>query len=111
VPSLTANVIQEPITEGPEQTLSWTDPIPLDPSIVSGVLPSGLKYYVKPSETPKNRVFLKLVVRTGSVHEEPHELGVAHLLEHLAFRRTLHFSDNEITSYLQSIGCRAGSLR
>ena len=37
---------------------------------------------------PKGRLALALAVNVGSVAEEDHEQGVAHILEHLAFNAT-----------------------
>ena len=37
---------------------------------------------------PKQRAGIALVVKVGSVAEEEHEQGVAHILEHLAFNAT-----------------------
>ncbi len=45
-------------------------------------------YYVRKCSKPKDRAALGLVVRVGSVVEAEDELGVAHILEHLAFNGT-----------------------
>ena len=37
---------------------------------------------------PKDRAALALAVNVGSLVEEEHERGVAHILEHLAFNAT-----------------------
>jgi predicted Zn-dependent peptidase len=46
------------------------------------------RYYVRKCSKPKQRAGIALVVKVGSVAEEDHEQGVAHILEHLAFNAT-----------------------
>lgn len=46
------------------------------------------RYYTRLCKKPVNRASLHLVVKAGSVLEEEHERGVAHIVEHLAFNAT-----------------------
>ena len=46
------------------------------------------RYFVRYAAKPKGRLALALAVNVGSVAEEDHEQGVAHILEHLAFNAT-----------------------
>jgi predicted Zn-dependent peptidase len=89
--------------------LKWDEPIPTDKTTVSGVQSSGMTYYVKANCVPMDRVHLRLVVRVGSVNEQPHERGFAHLIEHLLFRHTESFKDNEIQRFLSSVGAKPGA--
>ena len=41
------------------------------------------RYYVKAVKKPRDRASIALAVRIGSVVEEEHERGVAHIVEHL----------------------------
>ncbi|HSL71832.1 MAG TPA: pitrilysin family protein [Longimicrobiales bacterium] len=52
-------------------------------------------------------VALGVWVKTGSVHEEPEEMGVSHLLEHMVFKGTQRRSAHEIALVLERLG---GSL-
>ncbi|WP_028454470.1 M16 family metallopeptidase [Chitinilyticum litopenaei] len=74
-----------------------------------GVLPNGLRYLLKESANPPGKVALQLVVKTGALDEADDERGVAHLLEHMAFRRTRHFGKGEVAAFLDSQGMRFGS--
>lgn len=56
-----------------------------------GRLPNGLTYYIRQHPKPENRVEMRLVVRAGSLQEDEDQLGIAHLVEHLAFNGTSHF--------------------
>ena len=82
---------------------------PLDPTIKYGKLENGLTYYIKKNKTPKNKVYLKLIVKAGSLMEEDHQQGLAHLIEHMAFNGSKNFPKNEIDNYLSSIGVNLGS--
>ncbi len=73
-----------------------------------GSLTNGLTYYIKENSYPKNKAYLQLVVKVGSLYEEDNESGVAHFLEHMLFRGTKHFEDWEIIKYLESIGSQFG---
>jgi predicted Zn-dependent peptidase len=46
-------------------------------------------------------------VKTGSVHEQPEEMGISHLLEHMVFKGTHRRSAHEIALVLERLG---GSL-
>ena len=41
------------------------------------------RYYVRAVKKPKDRASIALAVRIGSVVEEEHERGIAHIVEHL----------------------------
>lgn len=80
-----------------------------DPSIKSGALKNGISYFVQSNSKPKNRIELRLVVKTGSANEEDDQQGVAHFIEHLAFNGTEHFEKNSLIKYFESIGMDFGS--
>ena len=50
--------------------------MPVDPEVVVGTLPNGLRYYVRPNGKPARRAELRLVVRAGSVLEDDDQIGV-----------------------------------
>ena len=47
-----------------------------DSAITLGKLPNGLTYYIRPNGYPENQVFLRLVVKSGSVMEDDDQLGL-----------------------------------
>jgi zinc protease len=83
--------------------------IPVDPRITVGRLPNGLRYWIRENREPKNRAELRLVVRAGSVLEDNDQLGLAHVVEHLAFNGTTHFPKQKLVDFMESIGMRFGS--
>lgn len=82
--------------------------MPVDPSLIEGQLDNGLKYFIKQNGKPENRAELRLVVNGGSILEDEDQLGLAHLLEHLAFNGTEDFPKQDLVNYLEGIGMRFG---
>ncbi len=83
--------------------------LPTDPEVISGVLPNGIKYYIRHNEEPKNRAELRLVTDAGSVLEDDDQLGIAHLCEHMAFNGTKNFPKHQLINFLESIGMKFGA--
>ena len=59
--------------------------LPLDKTVRYGVLPNGLKYYIKANNKPENRVELRLAVNAGSNQEDDNQLGLAHFFRKHGF--------------------------
>ncbi len=85
------------------------EPLPFDPVVRRGRLPSGMTYYLRRNGRPEHRVALRLAVNAGSVLEEADQRGLAHMLEHMAFNGSKHFAPGELVSFLESIGARFGA--
>src|SRR4051812_47017278 len=82
--------------------------LPFDPAVTVGTLSNGMRYYIRENHKPDKRAELRLVVNAGSVLEDEDQRGLAHMVEHMAFRGTKKFARNQISSYLESIGMRYG---
>lgn len=98
-------------TFGQERNISGdlNSPLPVDPNVRVGTLKNGLTYYIRNNKKPEKRVEMRLVVNAGSMLEDDDQLGLAHLIEHMAFNGTKNFEKNEIVNYLQSIGVKFGA--
>lgn len=83
-------------------------PIVEDTKVVRGRLANGLTYYIRENREPHARAELRLAVNAGSVLEDDDQLGLAHMVEHMAFNGTDHFHRNELVNYLESVGMRFG---
>lgn len=83
-------------------------PLPVDPLVTVGTLPNGLRYYLRANGVPERRAELRLVVNAGSVLEDEDQLGLAHVVEHMAFNGTAHFAKQDIVAFMESIGMRFG---
>jgi zinc protease len=85
-----------------------SQPIPLMERALAGTLPSGMRYFLLENTMPEGRAFLTLAVDAGSILETEEERGLAHFVEHMAFRGTVRFPGAEVTNYLRSLGMRFG---
>ena len=83
--------------------------MPVDPEVVIGGLPNGLRYYIRPNPKPARQAELRLVVKAGSVLEDDDQRGLAHFVEHMQFQGSRHFPGQTIDNFLASIGLSIGS--
>jgi len=99
-----------PSVEGTSSSvgLDMSAKIPFDPSIRTGTLSNGMKYYIKKNSKPEQRVELRLAVKAGSILEDEDQLGIAHFVEHMAFNGSKNFKKQELVDYLESVGTRFG---
>ena len=83
--------------------------IPEDTTVRKGTLPNGLTYYICPNTKPEKRVFLRLLVKVGSLVEKDNERGIAHFVEHVMYKGSKHFptSDN-VLGFLRRNGFPLG---
>ncbi len=84
-------------------------PLPADTAVASGILPNGLRYYVRANRKPEKRAELRLATRVGSILERDDEHGLSHFLEHMAFNGTKNFPHQALIDYTESIGMRFGA--
>jgi zinc protease len=83
--------------------------LPMDKKITYGKLENGVTYYIKNNQLPKNKAYIELVIKAGSLHENDDQRGLAHLLEHMAFGGSQSFPKNKIDAYLNSLGLSLGA--
>lgn len=83
--------------------------MPVDPEVLIGGLPNGLRYYVRPNPRPARQVELRLVVKAGSALEDDDQRGLAHFVEHMQFQGSRHFPEQTIDNFLTSVGLSIGS--
>src|SRR5262245_48007557 len=83
--------------------------IPIDPSIKFGTLSNGMRYAIMKNTTPKGEVSIRLRVGAGSLYETEAQRGLAHFVEHMAFRGTTRVADGELFKTLERLGLRAGA--
>ncbi|NYF31065.1 pitrilysin family protein [Sphingopyxis sp. JAI108] len=83
--------------------------IPVDPNIVFGVLPNGMKYALLKNSTPKDSVVLRMRFDVGSFAEADDQRGLAHFLEHMAFNGSTHVPEGEMIKLLERKGLAFGA--
>ena len=79
-----------------------------DPEIRSGVLPNGMRYFLKRAALPEQGLSLRLGFDVGSIEETDEERGFAHLVEHLAFRKTRSAPDGDLDARFAKLGVAFG---
>jgi len=80
-----------------------------DPAVRFGRLPNGLRYAIQHNETPKDGVAMRMRIGAGSLQERDGEQGLAHFLEHMAFRGSAKVKDGEVVHMLQRQGLSFGA--
>ncbi len=83
--------------------------LPRDPANVYGTLPNGLHYVIRHDADPPGKVSVDLAVRTGSLNETAEQNGLAHFLEHMAFKGSTHFGPMKLIPLLTHLGMRFGA--
>ncbi len=83
-------------------------PLTADPALRRGVLPNGLRYALMDNATPKGGLSLRLAFDVGSLDEALDERGVAHFVEHMAFRATRHFPEGRLDPAFAPLGVGYG---
>ena len=95
-----------------EASLGW--PVVLEggppphPGAHWGRLENGLRWVVLPNSRPPGAASLRLRVEVGSRHEREHERGIAHLLEHMAFRGSQNLPPGELAASFARLGAAMG---
>lgn len=101
--ALLAGVAMSPAVAG-----GADEPLPTDPSLVTGKLDNGLSYVVRRHNNPAGRISLWLHVSTGSLNETEEQRGIAHYLEHMAFNGSKNFPPGTVVPLFQSLGLTFG---
>jgi zinc protease len=79
-----------------------------DPAVRFGILPNGMRYAIMRNATPAGQTALRLRVGSGSLEESDSEQGLAHVLEHMAFRGSTHVAADEMIKILERKGLAFG---
>lgn len=80
-----------------------------DPAAVFGRLDNGMRYVLLPNDTPKDRVSLRLLIDAGSLNEKEDQRGLAHFLEHMAFKGSQNMPAGDLVQYLERLGMAFGA--
>ena len=83
--------------------------VPADKAVLFGTLPNGMRYAIMRNETPKGALSMWLNIEAGSLQESDAQQGLAHFLEHMAFRGSRHVPEAEVWPGLQRLGMGIGA--
>ncbi len=79
-----------------------------DPAVRFGVLPNGMRYAIMRNNTPASAVSIRLRIGSGSLEEAEDEQGLAHVLEHMAFRGSRNVPAGDMIKILERDGLAFG---
>lgn len=80
-----------------------------DSRVTYGVLPNGMRYAIMHNTTPTKEVSLRLRIGSGSLEETDAQQGLAHFLEHMAFKGSTHVAEGDVKKILERHGLRFGA--
>ena len=95
----------------PVSEKSWTQSrsdVAPDPGVLFGQLANGMRYAIVHNDTPKHQVSLRLRIGSGSLEERDDQQGLAHFLEHMAFKGSTHVPEGEMIKLLERHGLAFG---
>ena len=103
-------LLAAPALPGTALAAEWPrSDLPPDPSVTFGRLDNGMRYAIRRNATPTGEVSVRFHIAAGAVQEAPEQRGLAHFLEHMAFRGSRNVKDGEYSRMLERIGLRFGS--
>ncbi len=79
------------------------------PDVVWGKLDNGFRYALMPHDGVPGSATLQLLVLAGAIDEQQNERGLAHFMEHMAFRGNRSFPEDEMVRFFQELGIEFGS--
>lgn len=80
-----------------------------DARVLYGALPNGMRYAIMRNTTPTKEVSLRLRINAGSLEETDAQQGLAHFLEHMAFKGSTHVAEGDVKRILERHGLRFGA--
>ena len=83
--------------------------IPADADVRFGVLPNGMKYAIARNETPEDTAVVRFGFDVGWIDERDEELGLAHVVEHMAFNGSTNIPEGEMIKLLERLGLAFGA--
>ncbi len=106
---LVVAAVGPPIARAAEPWPQAASDLPADPDVRFGVLANGMKYAVMRNATPAHATSIRLRIGSGSLEENDAEQGLAHVLEHMAFKGSKHVAAGDMIKMLQRLGLGFGA--
>lgn len=97
---------QDQITSPTSRAHAPSD-LPVDPAVRFGRLPNGMRYALRRNAAPVGEASLLLRIDAGSLVERDDQRGLAHFIEHLAFKGTQNLPGNMLAELLERQGLGA----
>jgi zinc protease len=112
VPGLGGSPAAQPATPvrlAPGQWPQAKSDVAPDPDIRFGALPNGMRYAIQRQTIPAGEAAIRLRFDAGSLMETDQQQGLAHFLEHMAFRGSKGVAENEMVKILERHGLAFGA--
>ena len=100
------------VVSAPSGQTAWGIPvydIPADADVRFGMLPNGMKYAIAHNETPEDTAVVRFGFDVGWIDEREAELGLAHVVEHMAFNGSTNVPEGEMIKLLERLGLAFGA--
>ena len=112
LPCLALGVARADTADGLKREGVWAQSYvdrPADPAVRFGQLANGMRYAIRHNATPAGHTSLRLRIGSGSLAEREDQQGLAHFLEHMAFRGSTHVPSGDMVRMLQRLGLTFGA--
>lgn len=73
-----------------------------------GMLANGMRFAIMRNATPPGQAAIRFRIGSGSLEENDNQQGLAHVLEHMAFKGSTHVAEGEMIRILQRKGLAFG---
>jgi len=80
-----------------------------DPDTRFGALANGMRYAVRRQAVPPGQASIRLYIDAGALDETDEQQGLAHFLEHMAFKGSKRVPENDMIKILQRLGLAFGA--
>jgi zinc protease len=107
--TLMACVLSGSATVARSADLAPDDLLPQDPNNLCGTFNNGLNFIIRQSANPQDKVIFNLRVATGALNETAQQNGLAHFLEHMAFKGSEHYAPMKLLPLLSHLGMTFGA--
>ncbi|MDQ0562316.1 zinc protease [Rhizobium mesoamericanum] len=94
------------------QSTSWPQTqsdIRADSDVHFGTLANGMRFAIMRNATPPGQAAIRFRIGSGSLDERDDQQGLAHFLEHMAFKGSTHVPEGEMVRILQRKGLAFGA--
>lgn len=79
-----------------------------DKQVHFGSLPNGMRFAIMRNATPPKQAAIRFRIGSGSLDEQDNQQGLAHFLEHMAFKGSTNVAEDEMVRILQRKGLAFG---
>jgi len=109
VPGFGGEHAGKPLKLKPGEWPQMHSDVAVDPDIRFGSLPNGMRYAIRRQAIPPGQAAVRFWFEAGSLDESDAQQGLAHFLEHMAFKGSKAVPENEMIRILQRHGLAFGA--